>query len=102
MARRESMKIKPLLLKVFVNKNLYQNEIKEVMSNLQKLPEKSLTASEKLIKRYIMNLNSKDEFFNGTYNLTEVKKDMLLIYEHTLVGALKRTLLRGSLRKLVE
>lgn len=30
-----------------------------------------------------------DEFLDRTYNLTEVKRDMLFIYEHTLAGALK-------------
>jgi hypothetical protein len=39
-----------LLLKVFVNKTLYPDEIKEVMSDLQKNPAKPLTASGKLIK----------------------------------------------------
>lgn len=52
MTKYDVQKAASLLLKVFVNKNLYQNEIKGVMSNLQKIPEKLLTASGKLIEVY--------------------------------------------------
>lgn len=90
MTETNAQKTASLLLKVFVNKTLYQNEIEEIMSNLQKIPDKSSTTSEKLIKRYIMDLSSMDEFLERTYNLTEVKRDMLFVYEHTLAGALKR------------
>lgn len=31
-----------------------------------------------------------DEFLDRTYSLTEVKRDMLFVYKHTLAGALKR------------
>ncbi|RCH87853.1 hypothetical protein CU098_009464, partial [Rhizopus stolonifer] len=71
MTKYDVQKAASLLLKVFVNKNLYQNEIKGVMSNLQKIPEKLLTASGKLIKRYIMDLDNKDEFLDVIYNLDE-------------------------------
>lgn len=52
MTETNAQKTASLLLKVFVNKALYQNEIKEVMSNLQKIPDKSSTASEILIEVY--------------------------------------------------
>ncbi|KAI9470945.1 MAG: hypothetical protein EXX96DRAFT_586296 [Benjaminiella poitrasii] len=85
-----SQKAASLLLKVFVNKTLYKKEIKEVLSNLQMIQNNSLTASEKLMKRYMVDLNSMVKFLDRTYNLTEIKRDMLFVYERTLAGALKR------------
>lgn len=90
MTKVHIQKAASLLLKVLVNKNLYPHEIKEAVSNLQKIPAKPLTASGKLIKKYMLDLNNKKELLYEIYDLKEPNATMLFIYERALAGALKR------------
>lgn len=81
MTKVHIQKAASLLLKVLVNKNLYPHEIKEAVSNLQKIPAKPLTASGKLIKKYMLDLNNKKELLCETYDLKELNTAMLFIYK---------------------
>lgn len=59
MTKSNTQKAASLLLKVFVNKTLYQNESKkQYRIYKKKKPAKSPAASEKLITKYIMDLTA--------------------------------------------
>ncbi|KAI7904722.1 uncharacterized protein BX663DRAFT_550363 [Cokeromyces recurvatus] len=78
-----------LLLRAFTYKILPQEEIAEVDSRFKNSVTK-LTASGKLVKKYITELNSKDQLIIREYDYVQLKKDMLYIYENILAGAIKK------------
>ncbi|KAI7896191.1 uncharacterized protein EV154DRAFT_476559 [Mucor mucedo] len=77
-----------LLLRAFTYKILPREEIAEVDSRFENSVTK-LTESGKLVRKYITELNSKDQLVISEYDRVQLKKDMLYIYENTLAGAIK-------------
>lgn len=78
-----------LLLKMFTKKVYYKKDIDEAIKNIKELKVTKLTAASNLVIKYITDLKSRGELNFNHYNLIEIKKDMLFIYENVLYGAIK-------------
>ncbi|KAI7894357.1 uncharacterized protein EV154DRAFT_478334 [Mucor mucedo] len=53
-------------------------------------PKNRLDGLDEGLKKYISDLDSMDNFPDGAFDTTKLKKDMLYIYKSTLAGVLKR------------
>lgn len=78
-----------LLSNIFTFNALKKEEITEIKLKVASLKDSKQTVSSRLIQKYIMELDCKDDVEMERFNRNQLKKDMLQIYENVLAGAIR-------------